>query len=61
MKRENLRPVFRWMPLWLLRVCFALGLIAIVLPAAIWDAIKDVISTISQDWRDLHAELERDE
>ncbi len=61
MSRANLRPIFRWMPLWLLRVCFVIGLVLIVLPAAVWDAIKGVALSIRHDWRDLHSELEDEE
>jgi hypothetical protein len=61
MGRRNMRAAFRWMPLWLLRIVFAVCLIVFVLPAVIWDAVRDVVRTIKQDWRDLHRALEDDE
>jgi hypothetical protein len=54
MSRHNLRPVFRWMPLWLLRLCFGVVVIVLLIPTAIWDALKGIFLTIRHDWRDLH-------
>lgn len=57
MSRENLRPIFRWMPLWLLRACFCVVVVIILLPAAIWDAIRGIFLTIRHDWREMHDEF----
>jgi hypothetical protein len=58
MARENLRPWCRWMPLWMLKIVFLASIVLVLLPVAIWDAVKDVFRELRTDWRDMIAEVE---
>lgn len=41
------------MPLWMLKIVFALSVVFVILPFAFWDAARDVFAELKRDYRDM--------